>query len=77
MGLLKDLEVSKYKRESKGRMAIKFSILFLLIVVVFGFLNIKSVNIYIMKTPLQMEMYYVREYTPTCKFLKIFFKNNF
>ena len=24
-----------------------------------------------MKTLLQMEMYYVREYTPTCRFLKI------
>jgi hypothetical protein len=24
-----------------------------------------------MKTPLKMEMYYVREYTPTCRFLKI------
>jgi len=22
-----------------------------------------------------MEMYYVREYTPTCRFLKIIFKN--
>jgi len=46
MGHLKDLEISKYKRESKGRMPIKIIVLFLLIVVLFGFLNIKSVKIY-------------------------------
>jgi predicted nucleic acid-binding Zn ribbon protein len=44
LGHLKDLEISKYERESKGRMAIQFIVLFLLIVVVFGFLNIKSVQ---------------------------------
>ena len=43
---LKDLEISKYKRVSKGRWPIKICILFLLIVVLFGFLNIKSVKIY-------------------------------
>ena len=44
---LKDLEISQYKRESKWRSPIqicRFS--FLLIVVLFGFLNIKSVKIY-------------------------------
>ena len=46
LGHLKDLEISKYKREWKGCMAIKFIVLFLLIVVVFGFLNIKCVTIY-------------------------------
>jgi len=47
LGYLKDLEISKYKRESKGRtMAIKFIVLFVLIVVVFGFLNMKSVRIH-------------------------------
>ena len=56
-GHLKDLEISKYKQESKGLMAIQFIVLFLLIV---GFLNIKSVK-HIMKTLLQMEMYYVQE----------------
>jgi hypothetical protein len=39
--------------------------LFLLIVVLFGFRNIKSVKNIKIKTALQMEIYYVREYTPT------------
>ena len=43
---LKDFETFEYKRESKGRWPIKFVVLFLLIVVLFGFLNIKSVKIY-------------------------------
>jgi hypothetical protein len=42
-GQLKNLEISKYKRESKGRIGI--FVLFLLIVVLFVFLNIKSVKI--------------------------------
>jgi len=41
LGQLKDIELSKYKRESKGRMPKKIICLFLLIVVLFGFLNIK------------------------------------
>jgi hypothetical protein len=43
---LKDLEISKYKRESKGRMPIRIFVLFLLIVVLFVFLSIKSVKMY-------------------------------
>jgi hypothetical protein len=43
---LKDIEISNYKRESKGRWPMKIFVLFLLIVVLFGFLNIKSVKIY-------------------------------
>jgi hypothetical protein len=39
---LKDLEISKYKRESKARMPIKFCCLFF---VNCGFLNIKKVKI--------------------------------
>ena len=42
---LKDLEISNYKRKSKGRMPIRISVLFLLIVVLFVFLNIKGVKI--------------------------------
>jgi uncharacterized integral membrane protein len=45
---LKDLEISKYQRESKGRWPIQIVVLFLLIVVLFVFLNIKSVKIYAM-----------------------------
>jgi len=45
LGHLKDLELSKYKRESKGRIPTKNIVLFLLIVVLFGFLNIKNVKI--------------------------------
>jgi len=45
MGHLKDLEISKYKQGWKGRMLIKIIVLFLLIVVLFGFLKIKSVKI--------------------------------
>ena len=53
---MKDLEISKYKRDSNTN----FIILFLLIVVLFGFRNIKSVkNIKIkIKTAWQMEIYY-------------------
>jgi hypothetical protein len=61
LGQLKDLEISKYKRDSNTN----FIILFLLIVVLFGFRNIKSVKNIKIKTALQMEIYYVREYTPT------------
>ena len=46
MGHLKDLEISKYKRESKGRWLIKICHFIFVIVVLFGFLNIKSVKIY-------------------------------
>ena len=60
MGHLKDLEISKYKRffsvetlkylnineNRKDVDRYKFVVLFLLIVVLFGFLNIKSVKIY-------------------------------
>jgi hypothetical protein len=60
LGQLKDLEISKYKRDSNNN----FIILFLLIVVLFGFRNIKGVK-NIKKTALQMKIYYVREYTPT------------
>jgi hypothetical protein len=44
---LKDLELSKYNQELKGGtcMPIKFIVLFLLIVVLIGFLKIKSVKI--------------------------------
>ena len=45
MGHLKNLEISKYKRESNGRWPIKICHLFLLIVVLFGFINIKCKNI--------------------------------
>jgi uncharacterized membrane protein YukC len=61
LGQLKDFEISKYKRDSNNN----FIILFLLIVVLFGFRNIKSVKNIKIKTALQMEIYYVREYTPT------------
>ena len=61
LGQLKDLEISKYKRDSNNN----FIILFLLIVVLFGFRNIKSVKDIKIKTALQMEIYYVREYTLT------------
>jgi hypothetical protein len=44
--ILKDLEISKYKRESKGRWSIKKCRLFLLIVILFGFLNIINEKIY-------------------------------
>jgi len=44
LGHLKDLDLSKYKREWKGPMAIKFIVSFLLIVVVFDFLNIKNIK---------------------------------
>ena len=44
-GQLKDFEISKYKRESKWRMPIRIFVLFLLIVVLYVFLNIKSVEI--------------------------------
>jgi hypothetical protein len=61
LGQLKDFEISKYKRDSNNN----FIILFLLIVVLFGFRNIKSVKNIKIKTALQMEIYYVREYNPT------------
>jgi hypothetical protein len=44
-GQLKDFEISKYKRESKWRMPLRIFVLFLLIVVLYVFLNIKSVKI--------------------------------
>ena len=71
MGQLKDLEISKYKRESKVCMPIEIYHFIFLIVVLFGFVNIKSVNKILKKTLLQMKMYYVREYTPGCRFFKI------
>jgi hypothetical protein len=42
---LKDLDISKYKRESKARMPIQFYCLILLNCGLFSFLNIKSVKI--------------------------------
>ena len=42
---LKDLEISKYKRESKARMRIKFCCLILVDCGLFSFLNIKQVKI--------------------------------
>jgi hypothetical protein len=42
---LKDLEISKYKRESKARMAIKFCCLIFVNCGLFSFLNIKKVKI--------------------------------
>jgi hypothetical protein len=67
MGQLKDLEISKYKRESKVCMPIKIYYFIFLIVVLFGCVKIKSVKKIIKKTLLQMKMYYVREYTPGCQ----------
>jgi hypothetical protein len=53
LGHLKDLEISKYKREYRKDVdRYKFVVLFLLIVVLFGFLNIKSVKTYIFSTTL-------------------------
>ena len=43
---LKDLEISKYKRESQARMPIKLCCLFFVNCGLFSFLNIKSVKIY-------------------------------
>jgi hypothetical protein len=43
---LKNLEISKYKRESKARMLIKFCCLIFVNCGLFSFLNIKSVKIY-------------------------------
>ena len=45
LGHLKDLEISKYKPESKARMPIKFYCLILVNCGLFSFLNIKSENI--------------------------------
>ena len=42
---LKDLEISKYKRESKARMPIKFCCLIFINCGLFSFLNIKKVKI--------------------------------
>ena len=67
LGHLKDLEISKYKRESKAQMPIIFCCLIIVNCGLFSFLNIEKVKIYIMKTLLQMEMYYVREYSPLLK----------
>jgi hypothetical protein len=63
---LKDLDISKYKRELKARMPEKN----VLIVAYLAFWTLKREK-YKMKTLLQIEMYSVREYFPTCKFLKI------
>ena len=41
---LKDLEISKYKRESKARMPIQFCCLFFANCGLFNFLNIRKVN---------------------------------
>ena len=65
---MKDLETSKYKRESKGRVPIKKYSFIFVYCVLFGFLNI-IVKKKKMKTLLQMEMYYVRECTPTCRLI--------
>jgi len=48
-------------------MPIQFIVSFLLIVILFDFLNIKIVKIENENT-FEDEMYYVREYTPTCRF---------
>jgi hypothetical protein len=45
LGRLKDLEISKYKRESKARMPIKFCCLIFVNCGLFSFLNIKKVKI--------------------------------
>ena len=45
MGQLKDLEIYKYKRESKARMPITFCCLIFVNYGLFSFLNIKKVNI--------------------------------
>ena len=45
LGHLKDLEISKYKTESKARMPIKFCCLIFVNCGLFSFLNIKSVKI--------------------------------
>ena len=45
LGHLKDLEISKYKRESKARMPIKCCCLIFVNCGLFSFLNIKKVKI--------------------------------
>ena len=66
MGHLTDLEISKYKRESKVCMPIKiYHFIFFNCCLIW--LCVKKI---LKKTLLQMKMYYVREYTPGCRFFK-------